>query len=104
MTGQESSRARIADLGGLVEVGPGRVRLGTCTTTFPFRAPELLSGQNQASGALWLRADVWALGITMAQVCGLDFFKVGSARIKPDEEKLLHNKLRLMVGTSKGAV
>ena len=47
---------------------------------------------------------MWVLGITMAQVCGLDFFKVGSARIKPDEEKLLHNKLRLMVGTSKGAV
>ena len=104
MQGEEQPHFVVADLGNAVEIGRGIMQMGRVTTTSWYRSPEILSGQCSAPGDDWLRADVWALGITMAQVCGLDFFKVGSARIKPDEEKLLHNKLRLMVGTSKGAV
>ena len=62
--------ARIADLGGLVEVCPGNVRLERPLTTFNFRSPEILAGQQDASGASWLRADVWALGITLAHMVG----------------------------------
>ena len=66
-------RARVADLHQMVEVCPGNVRIGFCATTFQFQPPELLRGQKEASGALWLRADVWALGITLCRLAGFSF-------------------------------
>ena len=104
MQGEEQPHFVVADVGNAVEVGRGIVQMSNVTTTFWYRSPEILRGQCSAAGDDWLRADVWALGITMAQVCGLDFFKVHQSRLKKEDEKLLHNKLRLMVGTSKGAV
>ena len=64
------ARARVADLGGLVEVCPGNMCLNEVLTTQPFKSPELLLQQKEALGALWLRADVWALGITLCRVVG----------------------------------
>ena len=66
----------VTDLGSIAEVGRGVIRIASITTTLWYQSPEILDGQRSAVGDHWLRADVWALGITMTQVCGLEFFKV----------------------------
>ena len=91
----------VADLGAIVEVGRGVMRIAGITTTLWYRSPEILDGQRSAVGDHWLRADVWALGITMAQVCGLEFFKVDPRKMFA--AKMLQEALWFAVGASPGA-
>ena len=101
MQGGEQPHFVVADLGSIVEVGRGVMHIAHTATTMWYRSPEILLGQRSALGDHWLRADVWALGITMAQACGLDFFKV--CQKTKNAAKQLHDKLRLTVGASPGA-
>ena len=71
-------RAVVGDLGSVVEVASGNLRIGHILTTVWYRAPEILAGQAEAVGAQWLRADMWSLGITLCEVLGLTFFKEGN--------------------------
>ena len=91
----------VADLGGLVEVGRGVVRIPNVAVTFWYTSPEILDDQSSALGDTWLRADVWALGITMAEICGLDFFKVNWKAA--DRKEKLRAALWNTVGASPGA-
>ena len=91
----------VADLGGLVEVGRGVVHMSNYCVMFWYTSPEILDGQSSAPGDIWFRADVWALGITMAEVCGLDFFKVNWKR--DDRNEMLCAALWRTVGASPGA-
>ena len=91
----------VADLGGMVEVGHGVVRMSNFEGTLWYQSPELLDGQSSAPGDIWLRADVWALGITVAEVSGLDFFKVNWRRA--DRNEKLRAALWHTVGASPGA-
>ena len=69
-------RVVLADLGGTVEVGLGQSVFAAPRTTLWYRSPELLRRQSTASGIVWLKADVWALGIVMCEIVELDFFIV----------------------------
>ena len=70
----------VGDLGGSVEVGRCVDSLvclaGSNITTIWYRSPELLDRQSEATCGTWLRADVWALGITFFEVLGFHFHKV----------------------------
>ena len=73
----------LIDLGSAVEVGFGvPMKLNWVGTTLWYTSPELLllDGTKTATGDAWMRSDVWAAGITMAEMCRLDFFKVDSQR------------------------
>ena len=91
----------VADLGNIIEVGRGVVRMPHIATTCWYTSPEILDGQKSAPGDLWLRADVWALDIMMAEVNGLDFFKV--CWKANDRAHKLHAALWRTVGASPGA-
>ena len=69
--------ARLADLGGVIEVGlTGLVRIAKPRTTIWFRAPELLQGEKEALSQQWLRADIWAIGLTLCEDLGLDIHRL----------------------------
>ena len=69
--------ARLADLGTCCEVGVlSPVTIDPPRTTMWFRSPEILKGQVRASGEDWLRADVWALGVTLCDVLDLNFHRL----------------------------
>ena len=83
-----SWHARIADLGGAVEVGRGTrvVELPWCRTTMWFRAPELLTKvPHRGSGKSWLRADIWAMGAVLSQMVRLEWHMLRP--LSGDEEK-----------------
>ena len=65
-------------IGGAVEVGVGSasVRLRASRTTIWYRSPELLRGCWEAQSWKWHSADVWALGISLCHMMGMEFFKV----------------------------
>ena len=60
--------ARLCDLGGVVEVSKNATRLPEPRTTLWYRSPQLLRGLTHLFGYQWQRADVWAMGFTMAEV------------------------------------
>ena len=89
---------RVADLGGLTEVGLGRlsnIHLDGARTTLNYRAPEVLLGQNEASGEQWLRADIWAVGIVLCEALGLQFHacKVHDWQDEQAQSKLMLERL-----------
>ena len=101
MSGGEQPHFVVADLGSAIEVCRGPVSIPWIGGTFWYSSPEILEGQSRNFGDLWLRADAWALGITMAEVCGLDFFKV--CWKAKDRTQKLHKALWRTVGASPGA-
>ena len=86
--GQTPLRAVVADLGGVVEVALGNITLRQARTTIWYRAPELLSVQQTALGSIWLKADVWALGIVLCFLTGHDFFMVDVRDLSPSRERV----------------
>ena len=83
----------LIDLGSAVEVGFGvPTRLGFVATTLWYKSPEMLDGRMVAEGEAWMRSDVWAAGITLAEMCRLDFFKVDTLR--RDALRVLRKEIR----------
>ena len=72
-SGVESWSIRVSDLGGVVEVGSGHTCLPDDRTTLWYCSPELLDGQKEALGEQWLRADIWAMALTLAEFAGNTF-------------------------------
>ena len=89
--GVKTWACEIADLGGAVEVSPAETKFKQARTTVWYRSPELLRGQVQALGGEWLRADIWAFGIVLCSMLGMQFFKVPE---KDAENSLLKNLTR----------
>ena len=86
--GQIPLRAVVADLGGVVEVSLGNITLRQARTTIWYRAPELLGRQHTALGSIWLKADVWALGIVLCFLTGHDFFMTDVRDMSPSQERV----------------
>ena len=74
--GADGRRFLVGDVGCAIEVGQSSdtpIRLEGTITTLWYRSPELLAGQEEASSATWLRADVWALGMVLFEMLGARF-------------------------------
>ena len=79
---------RVADLGGVTEVGLGsKIRLDGSRTTLNYRAPEVLLGQKCAAGEQWLRADIWAVGMVLCEALGLKFHLIKVRENESDERQ-----------------
>ena len=78
---------RLAYFSNLAEAGLYMVRFKKKLCTIGFRAPELLVKQLEAAhGNDWLRADIWAFGITL---CECFQYSIYSHMLESDAEPFL---------------
>ena len=95
---------RVADLGGVVEVGFGArlVKLHHSRTTVWYCAPELLAKASQWKADHLLRADVWALGAIVSQMVRLSWHMVPVKKRNDDhgfKHQLGQLRLKFLDGT-----
>ena len=91
-------RFLVGDVGSSVEVGrvpEAVVSLAGAVTTLWYRSPEIIAGQHSVPAGIWLRADVWALGMVFFELIGFRFHQIPAGE---QEMQRLERELRKQLG------